>query len=208
MTSRLDSLYNLVNHSVNAKGVYDEAAVASQTSWSDIFRQVRRDTGAGFRDLTTYVTGSRKPGDSKSVVNFIDSAVAARNRSKASTVGTNKYYYMSTLVPGGNALFSYMNILTTVYDREEAASPGILFKTLGIEKPIATALDDRIEKMFMLYLYSSIEHDADAIPRPYESDKTDRLSPRWRKWIRKKLDTFLCSAMHVRINTLEGKCSV
>ena len=204
----LHSIINLGTSSYSRYGLQTETDLIAKTSWSDILRQARRDAGAGFRDLTSYFTGSRSNGgDSNSVIKFIDSAVAARNRSRATAaMGTDKLYNMSTLVPGGASLFYFMNLLMNVYDKDEAAEPGVLFKKLGIEVPIATALDDRLEKMFMLYIYSSIERDAEAIPRPYEGNKTDRLSRKWRLWIRKKLDRFLCSAIHVRINATEGKC--
>lgn len=212
MSGPLASLYALINSGTDAYtkyGMYTESDLVAKTSWTDILRQASRDAGAGFRDLTAYFTGyaGNGGGNSDDIIKFIDSAVAARNRSQATAVmGTDKLYNMSVLVPGASSLFYFMSVLMNVYDRDEAAEPGVLFKKLGIEVPIATALDNRLEKMFMLYIYSSIERDADAIPRPYEGNKTDRLSRKWRQWIRNKLNKFLCSAIHVQIDVTERKC--
>ena len=204
--SFLSSLYRGVNATVEHHGLYGETNAVAKTSWSELFAQVKRDAGATFRDLPFIKSFYEPAGTPEDVAEFLNRAVAARHRAKAtSVVNKDRLYYMTALLPGGAPLFYYMNVLLNVYASDEEAEPGIMFRTLGIEKPVATILDDAVEKMFLLYIYASIERDPERIPLPFHRGST-KISREWRLWIRKKLRIFLCSEYGVSVQMLEGAC--
>ena len=207
MATFLSSLYRGVNAATEQHGLYAETNAAAKTSWGDILAQAKRDAGATFRDLP-FVKGFYRPsGSADDVAEFISRAVAARNRAKGATIMNNdRLYYMSALVPGGAPLFYWMSLLMNVYAGDERAEPGIVFKRLGIEQPVATVLDDNVEKMFLLYIYACIERDPDRIPLPFPKGGSAKLGKEWRAWIRERLRRFLCSDYGVSVKMLEGTC--
>lgn len=206
MSGLLTNLYNGVNVATNVvahRGLLAETDKVAKTSWSEIFRQVKQDASARFRDLPGIRSFYQPSGTSDDVVKFLEKAIADKRIAETQKVmGQDQLYYMTSMLPGGGALFYYMNLLLNVYSNEEKAKPGVMFETLGIERPVATVIDDKVEKMFLLYLYACIENESNVPLPPHEK----RGAGKWRRWVRHKLDMFLCADYGVSVKMREGAC--
>jgi hypothetical protein len=143
----------------------------------------------------------RAAGQDKTVMDLLASAIAKSHLQRASdNMNADQSFYLRFVLPPPlDSVAYYAGVVRSAYAAGKRRADTAL-ASVGIEKPIAGAVDDAVEQEFLVYLYAKVE--AANAPDPYT--RNGKLSRRWRQYARRVFDEFLCRRVGVKVQLSTG----
>ena len=162
--------------------------------WRQTVSRIYNDAKALYRDRT---------GRNVTVMDLLASAIAKRRlgRLTGAMAADTSYYLRLVLPPPLDSLAYYAGVVKTAY-ATQARRRKTALETIGIEQPVAAAVDDAVEQEFLLYLLGKVT--AENTPEPYMRGK--KLTRQWRAYVRGVFGDFTCRRLGVRVELSQG-CS-
>lgn len=163
------------------------------SDWRSAVTGLLRDVRTVFRD--------RVSGRPTTVMDLLASAIAKAHLQRAQGVmNADQAFYLGYVLPAPlDSIAYYAGVVKQAYAAGTRRRDTAL-ASVGIEKPVAGAVDDGIEQEFLVYLYTKVEN-ADT-PAPYTRD--GRLSRRWREYVRRIFREFMCRRVGVQVKLSSG----
>ena len=161
--------------------------------WRGAVTGLLRDARTMYRD--------RVFGQGKTVMDLLASAIAKSHlqRASANMSADQSPYLRYVLPPPFDSIAYYAGVIKTAYSGGGRRADTAL-ASVGIEQPIAGAVEDAVEQEFLVYLYAKVEESG--APNPFTRD--GKLSRRWRDYVRRIFDEFLCRRVGVKVQLSSG----
>ena len=162
-------------------------------NWRRTVSAIYNDAKALYRDRTR---------SSVTVMDLLASAIAKRRLGRATgAMAADKSYYLRLLLPKPfDSLAYYAGVVKEAY-ATQARRSGTALETIGIEQPVAAAVDDAVEQEFLLYLLGKVS--AEHAPEPY-TRRGRKLTRQWRAYVRGAFGDFTCRRLGVRVALSQG----
>ena len=171
-----------------------EGRALLSADWRSSVSNLLKDARVLYRDRST-----RKDA---TVLDMLSSAIAKSHLQRAKgAMGADKSFYLRYILPPPlDSLAFYAGIVKQAYSPQGRRADTAL-ASIGIEKPVAGAVDDSIEQEFLVFLFAKVQQDAD-VPAPHA--RNGKLSRRWRHYVRRTFDEFMCRRVGVRVALTDG----
>lgn len=160
--------------------------------WAQTVSRIYNDAAALYRDRTS---------SSVTVMDLLASAIAKRHLGKAKeNMSADASYYMRLILPKPlDSIAYYAGVVKAAY-ASAVRRTGTALETIGIEIPVARAVDDSAEQEFLLYLIGKV--GAEKTPEPYYRGK--KLTKQWRLYVRRVFQDFMCRRFGVQVGLSHG----